>query len=106
MIGNESELSERSAARIVADIVGVPVVRRDEKGSPPGTQDFDIMFGGPVTVPLEVTRSTDGPHRRFWNQVDNIDWHLESLSASWWVSVGYSYPPAKALRAALVQVLS
>jgi hypothetical protein len=105
MTSDEREHSEQSAAGIVARKLEVPVVRRDGKGAPPGTHDFEMLFDNTRPVPLEVTRSTDGPHRRFWNQITHTDWQLEGMSASWWVSVGYSYPPAKDLRAALVQVL-
>jgi len=101
---DESRAAEAAAAEIVRAVLGVPVEQRDVEGAPPATPDFAILKPD-GELPLEVTRSTDGPHRRFWDQISNTDWNLPTIASSWWVSVGYSYPLAKDLRRSLSQVL-
>ena len=95
MASDEQQLSEQSAARVTGEALGVRVEPRDVKGAPAATQDFDLVFDDGTVLPLEVTRSTDGPHRSFWNEVSRVDWALAGLSMSWSVSVGYKYPSVK-----------
>lgn len=76
--------SETVAAAIVHNCLKVPVRRTDCPTAPPSTADFEIVLPA-ATVPLEVTRATDGVRISFWKALDS-PWSLR-VSRAWHVSV-------------------
>ena len=58
---------EQAAAEIIAALVGAArLEKRDVPGARPGTHDYDLHVDDHV-IALEVTSSTDGEVRSFWD---------------------------------------
>ena len=53
--------------------------RRDRKGAPPGTHDFDVHLPGGRTAVLEVTSHDRGPVVGMWRTISELDWACPEL---------------------------
>lgn len=81
------EIEEAEAAQIVGTYIGADdTVRRDVRGAPPSTHDFDLLVGGRV-IALEVTSATDEGLRDLWHSVGHWTWTEPSLAWSWGLSL-------------------
>lgn len=83
---------ETEAAWTLATLLGGRPTRRDGRGAPARTHDFDIVCGYGRVIALEVTSSVVPEVVQFWDAVEALDWQFPGLSRSWSVSLNAPRP--------------
>ena len=78
---------ELEAAWTVAAVLSGRPERRDKKGAPPRTHDFDVHLPGGRTAVLEVTSMTVGPVVGMWRTISQLDWACPELTYNWSISL-------------------